>query len=62
MQEPGDHNDRGNSPELSKMCVAGKLCPGANSHIDSQEMMTLSELIDRCRHKHHLGSFFCLER
>lgn len=26
-----------------KMCVAGKLCPGANYRIDSQEMVTLSE-------------------
>lgn len=26
-----------------KMCVAGKLCPGANNRIDSQEKVTLSE-------------------
>lgn len=37
-----------------KMCVAGKLCPGANNRIDSQEMMTLSKWIDRCSHTNTL--------
>lgn len=30
-------------PNWFKMCVAGKLCPGANNGIDSQARVTLRE-------------------
>jgi hypothetical protein len=35
-------------PESVQMCVAGKLCPQANSHIDFQDMGPLSKCMGRC--------------